>query len=161
MNKLKLPRLALVACLVTALAAGAIAYAATGPAIQTFTPRSEKQITNIDVLRQQIRNYYGDPLGTGIFAADSYYAKEAESVVAAGASKRLTQKVTWKGGRPGDRARCRRHVAGDLELRDLQQLGVQPRHERPLRHRPAVPGRAGHGRDGDEGRRARAMRSSS
>ena len=24
-----------------------------------------RQITNIDVLRQQIRNYYGDPLGTG------------------------------------------------------------------------------------------------
>ena len=27
-------------------------------------PTSERQITNIDVLRQQIRNYYGDPLGT-------------------------------------------------------------------------------------------------
>ena len=39
---------------------------AAGPAIQTFTPRSANQITNLDVLRQQIRNYYGDPMGTGI-----------------------------------------------------------------------------------------------
>src|SRR5262245_586893 len=64
--------------------AGAVAYAATQPAIQTFTPRSADQITNIDVLRQQIRNYYGDPLGTGVFGPDSNYAKEAESVAAAG-----------------------------------------------------------------------------
>jgi hypothetical protein len=58
--------------------------AATGPAIQTFTPRSEKQIANVDVLKQQIRNYYGDPLGTGTFAPDSNYAKEASSVAADG-----------------------------------------------------------------------------
>jgi predicted secreted acid phosphatase len=66
-------------------AAGAVAYAATQqPAIQTFTPRSADQITNIDVLRQQIRNYYGDPLGTGTFAPDSNYAKEASSVARSG-----------------------------------------------------------------------------
>ena len=70
------PRLAM--GLVALVVVGAVAYAATQPAIKTFTPRSEKQITNIDVLRQQIRNYYGDPLGTGTFAADSNYAKEAE-----------------------------------------------------------------------------------
>jgi hypothetical protein len=65
--------------------AAAVAYAATQqPAIQTFTPRSADQITNIDVLRQQIRNYYGDPLGTGTFAPDSNYAKEAGSVARAG-----------------------------------------------------------------------------
>jgi predicted secreted acid phosphatase len=61
------------------LIGGGVAYAAE-PAIHTFTPRSEKQITNLDVLRQQIRNYYGDPLGTGVFADDSNYAKEARSV---------------------------------------------------------------------------------
>jgi predicted secreted acid phosphatase len=80
---------------VTALAASAIAYAASGPAIQTFTPRSEKQVTNIDVLRQQIRNYYGDPLGTGTFAADSNYAQEAEGV-ASDAAKRLAKKAQWQ-----------------------------------------------------------------
>jgi predicted secreted acid phosphatase len=80
--------------LVTAIAAGAVAYAATTPAIQTFTPHSAKQITNIDVLRQQIRNYYGDPLGTGTFAADSNYAKEAESVAADGARK-LAKRAAW------------------------------------------------------------------
>ena len=97
MNRLKplrAHRLALVLALVTALAASAIAYAATGPAIQTFTPRSEKQVTNIDVLRQQLRNYYGDPLGTGTFAADGNYAKEAEGVASDGA-KVLSKKAKW------------------------------------------------------------------
>jgi hypothetical protein len=63
---------------------GYAASAATGPAIQTSTPRSEKDITNIDVLRQQIRNYYGDALGTGVFAANSNYAEEASGVAADG-----------------------------------------------------------------------------
>jgi len=98
MTRFKLPRrvsrVAVVAVLALAIAAGAIAYAATGPAIQTSTPRSEKQITNIDVLRQQIRNYYGDPLGTGTFAADGNYAKEAESVAAEGAWK-LAKRAKW------------------------------------------------------------------
>jgi hypothetical protein len=64
---------------------GAVVVAATAqPAIRTTTPHSENQITNLDVLRQQIRNYYGDPLGTGTFAADSYYAREASSVASKG-----------------------------------------------------------------------------
>src|SRR4051795_1477991 len=68
-----------------AVAGGGIAYAATAqPPIKTSTPRSERQITNIDVLRQQIRNYYGDPLGTGIAADNGNYAREARSVAAAG-----------------------------------------------------------------------------
>src|SRR3954471_18260582 len=67
---------------------GGVAYSAGAatqqPAIQTSTPRSEKQVTHIDVLRQQLRNYYGDPLGTGTFADTSNYAREARSVAAAG-----------------------------------------------------------------------------
>ncbi len=73
------PRIAVVAVAAALMVGVAIAYAAE-PAITTFTPHSASQITNIDVLRQQIRNYYGDPLGTGQFAADSFYAKEASSV---------------------------------------------------------------------------------
>lgn len=70
---------------VAALAGSGAAYAATRqPAIKTFTPRSERQVTNIDVLRQQLRNYYGDPLGTGVAPADSNYAREARSVARAG-----------------------------------------------------------------------------
>ena len=70
---------------VAALGGAGVGYAASPPpppqpAIQTTTPHSEHDITNIDVLRQQIRNYYGDPLGTGVFAADSNYAKEARRV---------------------------------------------------------------------------------
>jgi predicted secreted acid phosphatase len=76
-------RFALIGTAALALLAvgGGITYAATAqPAIKTSTPNSEKQITNIDVLRQQIRNYYGDPLATGVAGADSNYAQEAESV---------------------------------------------------------------------------------
>jgi predicted secreted acid phosphatase len=66
--------------------AGGVAMAAVGqPAIQTITPHSEKQITNLDVLRQQIRNYYGDQLGSGLFADDSFYAKEATDAAQDGA----------------------------------------------------------------------------
>jgi hypothetical protein len=77
-------RLASVTVLALSLVAGGMVLAATGPAIQTITPHSANQITNLDVLRQQIRNYYGDPLGTGTFAPDGNYAKEASSVAGAG-----------------------------------------------------------------------------
>lgn len=75
--------IAIVAVALFAVAA-AVAYAATGPAIQTTTPHLADQVTNVDVLRQQIRNYYGDPMGTGVFAADSNYAREAASVARQG-----------------------------------------------------------------------------
>ncbi|HEY7396928.1 MAG TPA: HAD family acid phosphatase [Gaiellaceae bacterium] len=66
-------------CAIVVSVTAAFALAA-GPAIQTTTPKSADDITNLDVLRQQIRNYYGDPLGTGVFSPDSNYAKEAETV---------------------------------------------------------------------------------
>jgi hypothetical protein len=82
-----------VAVLGLSVIAGGIAYAAAAPAIQTITPKSADQITNIDVLRQQIKNYYGDPLAVtgpaGTWSSplntDSNYAHEAESVAADGA----------------------------------------------------------------------------
>jgi hypothetical protein len=85
-------RLAVTAVAVLTMAAlggAGVGYAASStaapqPAIKTTTPHSERDITNIDVLRQQIRNYYGDPLGTGTFAQDSYYAREARRVARAG-----------------------------------------------------------------------------
>jgi hypothetical protein len=67
---------------------GGAAVAATAPApqpaIKTITPRTERQVTNIDIIRQQIKNYYGDPLGSGVAPADGNYAKEARSVAADG-----------------------------------------------------------------------------
>jgi len=77
---------AVAAVAVATLGGAGIGYAAaaSGPAIHTRTPHSEREMTNIDVLRQQIRNYYGDELGTGTFADTSYYAKEARSVAADG-----------------------------------------------------------------------------
>jgi hypothetical protein len=79
------PRLSAVIAGVVLTVGAAVAVAATGPAIQTFTPQSENQVTNVDVLKQQIRNYYGDPFGTGTFADNSNYAKEARGVAADGA----------------------------------------------------------------------------
>jgi hypothetical protein len=77
--------IAAAAAAVLAVAGGGIAYAATAqPPIKTSTPRSERDITNIDVLRQQIRNYYGDPLGSGIASDTGNYAREARTVAAAG-----------------------------------------------------------------------------
>lgn len=83
-----------VVAVVGLLAAAAVAYAATvQPAIQTTTPHVEGQVTNIDVLRQQLKNYYGAPLAvtgpSGTWAdplnLESNYAHEAESVAADGA----------------------------------------------------------------------------
>ncbi len=66
------------------LGAGTVAYAGDGPSSPSFTPNKADQITNIDVLRSQIKNYYGDPAGTGIFAPTSNYAREAMSVAQQG-----------------------------------------------------------------------------
>ena len=146
MHRLKRrPRLALAAGLALALTIVAVALRRPQPAIKTFTPKSENQITNLDVLRQQIRNYYGDPLGTGVFAPDGNYAKEASGVAEDGA-KYLAR---WPRSRQarlrhqGDRPRRRRHDAGDVELRDLQQLGLQPDDQRQFvtdQRFPPVPG---------------------
>ena len=58
----RLPRLA-VAMAVVAVAGivVAVAVAANPSTDRSFTPQKADQVTNIDVLRQQIANYYGDP----------------------------------------------------------------------------------------------------
>jgi hypothetical protein len=92
----------LAAVLGLTLVVGGVAYAAASPAIQTSTPKFADQVTNLDVLRQQIRNYYGDPMGTGVFAPDSNYAREASSVAADGARWLATG---WRGNAaPGVKA---------------------------------------------------------
>ncbi len=70
------------------LATAGIAVAA--PSSLTFTPQKADQITNIDVLRQQIKNYYNTPTAASGSAAtagwtlplnlDSNYARETEKV---------------------------------------------------------------------------------
>src|SRR5262245_73523 len=89
------PRLTIAVVLAVALVVVAAAYAAT-PAIQTITPVTEHDMTNIDVGRQQAKNYYGAPLavaGSGSTATwsdalnvQSNYAHEAESVASQGES---------------------------------------------------------------------------
>jgi hypothetical protein len=78
----------LTAVTVLGLVGGGVALAADAgqPAIKTTTPKSADAITNIDVLRQQIANYYGDPLKSGTFGVHSNYAKEASKVASQGAA---------------------------------------------------------------------------
>jgi HAD superfamily, subfamily IIIB (Acid phosphatase) len=74
--------------LAVVLATAGIAVAA--PSTLTFTPQKADQITNIDVLRQQIKNFYGTPDAAGgsgetagwtlALNPDSNYARETESV---------------------------------------------------------------------------------
>ena len=74
--------------------AAAIAVAGLQPADLTFTPKSEAQMTNIDVARAYAKNYYGAPTavtGSGATATwntplnlQSNYANEARSVAKRG-----------------------------------------------------------------------------
>jgi len=98
MKRLTLPRRALwltLGLLIVGLATAAtVAVAGLQPADLTFTPKSEAQMTNIDVARAWAKNYYGAPTavaGTGSTATwnaplnlDSNYANEARSVAKQG-----------------------------------------------------------------------------
>src|SRR4026208_2570503 len=74
--------------------AAAIAVAGLQPAAPTFTPKSEAQMTNIDVARAYAKNYYGAPTavtGSGATATwntplnlQSNYPNEARSVAKRG-----------------------------------------------------------------------------
>ena len=76
--------------------AATVAVAGLQPADLTFTPKTEAQMTNIDVARAYAKNYYGAPsavTGSGATATwdaplnlDSNYAKEARSVAKKGKS---------------------------------------------------------------------------
>lgn len=96
-------RLASVLVVVVALSivGAGVAVAGGAMSLPSFTPTSADQITNIDILRSQIKNYYGDPTGTGVFTDDSYYAQEASSVAADGARWLSTG---WRGNAGGKKA---------------------------------------------------------
>ena len=82
----RLPRLGVAAgAVVLSLAVAGAALATSVNAIHIFTPTSADQVTNIDILRMEIANYYGDPAKSGTFSPDSNYAREASSVAADGA----------------------------------------------------------------------------
>jgi predicted secreted acid phosphatase len=96
MKRLARPRRALwlvLGVVVAAVAtAAAVAVAGLQPADLTFTPKSESQMTNIDVGRAWAKNYYGAPTAaagpTGTWNAplnqDSNYANEARTVAKQG-----------------------------------------------------------------------------
>jgi predicted secreted acid phosphatase len=73
-------------------AAAAVAVAAQGPADLGFTPTSERQFTNLDVIRAWAKNYYGAPTASAGAAGTwdaplnqtSNYANEARDVASSG-----------------------------------------------------------------------------
>jgi hypothetical protein len=79
---------------VTALSLSMTAVAVAGGAmsVPTFVPKMADQVTNLDILRSQIKNYYGTPTAVAgaacnkdlAPAADGNYAVEAASVAADG-----------------------------------------------------------------------------
>jgi predicted secreted acid phosphatase len=87
-------RLALVVLVGLALALGAVALASPSLSIVAPTPKLADQMQNVDVLRQEIKNYYGVPSATTGSAPtagwtlplnpDSNYADEAENAAADG-----------------------------------------------------------------------------
>jgi predicted secreted acid phosphatase len=86
--------LGVVIVIVALASVAAVAIAAQGPADLTYTPTSERQMTNIDVARAYAKNYYGAPsavTGSGANATwdaplnqTSNYANEARKVAAKG-----------------------------------------------------------------------------
>jgi predicted secreted acid phosphatase len=92
MKRLKRPVWLGTALAIVALVTAAVAIAARGPVDLTFTPRTEDQMTNVDVARAYAKNYYGAPTAsagpTGTWDAPlnltSNYANEARSVAAKG-----------------------------------------------------------------------------
>jgi predicted secreted acid phosphatase len=84
--------LGLALVIVVAAAATAVAIASQGPANLGYTPTSERQFTNLDVIRAWAKNYYGAPTAsagpTGTWDQPlnqtSNYANEARSVAAKG-----------------------------------------------------------------------------
>jgi predicted secreted acid phosphatase len=83
-------RLVLVLVIAGLATAATVAFAGLQPADLTFTPKSEAQMTNIDVARAYAKNYYGAPTavaGSGATGTwntplnlQSNYADEARSV---------------------------------------------------------------------------------
>ena len=79
---------------VTALSLSMTAVAVAGGAmsVPTFVPKMADQVTNLDILRSQIKNYYGTPTAVAgaacnkdlAPAADGNYAAEAASVAGDG-----------------------------------------------------------------------------
>jgi predicted secreted acid phosphatase len=94
MKQRRLPWVALGVVIAVVAMAATAAVAGLHPADLTFTPKTEAQMTNVDVARAYAKNYYGAPTavtGSGASATwdaplnlDSNYAKEARSVARKG-----------------------------------------------------------------------------
>jgi hypothetical protein len=79
---------ALIVAAATVLMGAGVAIGASASSLHIFTPKLESQVTNVDIVRLELKRYYGAPNAvtgpTGTWAdalnLDSNYAAEAESV---------------------------------------------------------------------------------
>jgi hypothetical protein len=92
-RKLRSPRvLALIVAIATMLLGAGVAIGSSATALHITTPKLASQVTNIDVIRLELKGYYGAPNAVtgpgGTWAdpldLDSNYAAEAGSVASAG-----------------------------------------------------------------------------
>ncbi|HET7181744.1 MAG TPA: HAD family acid phosphatase [Candidatus Limnocylindrales bacterium] len=93
LRALRAPRAAVLALALVVGSAGAV-IGASATAIHIITPQTADQVTNIDILRSELKNYYGTPgasTGSGATAGwtldldqNSNYADEARKVAAEG-----------------------------------------------------------------------------
>ena len=137
-------------------------------------PTRASQIQNIDQVKTAIKGYYGDTLTSvtdpvpdsfGLLVPERQ-RDHAAAPVQPGRRVRPRDRGHRCARRPlprapgaqeaprrqGDPVRHRRHDAEHLQLRDLQQLRLQPDDQRLLRERRLgrrLPGRARHGRPGE------------
>ena len=139
------PRLAVALGLAAVIAAGTVAYAATAacdPDVHAALRDADHQHRRAppadpELLRRPARNMH-------LRDRQLRMPRRRRASTPTG-PKRLATPINWHlHGTPGDPPRRRRHVARDLELRDLQQLGLQPGHQRgapsPSSGSPPVPG---------------------
>ena len=157
--------------------AGVVASQAIQPP-NIITPKLADQVTNIDVLRSELKNYYGTPgaaTGSGATAGwtlalkmDSNYAAEAEGV-AARATRWLNSQAS------GGKSTAGKAIVLDVDDATLTTWNYELYSNwdyNPVSnatfvgitsgfHRQHVPGHAGHGRDAQPCPRTWAMPSSS
>ncbi len=134
------------------------------PAPPTQPTRAD-QIQNIDQVKTAIKAYYGDKPSSATnpvdgttnlrtFSDTGAYAQEmggltdeawsylADPKHASGVAKEQGKPAPATPGRKAILLRRRRHVAEHVQLRDLQQLRLQPDQQRGVRERGCVPGGA-------------------
>ena len=90
----RLRTVAVIAAALVLVTAG-VAVARNPNAIHIITPQKADQITNIDILRSEIKNYYGTPTATTGSSCDQYLVSPANSNYSREATKVARAGIRW------------------------------------------------------------------